>query len=195
MTEPGDTLVARYRMVALEEEGPHHQRWEARLLVTDRPVRVHLLEAAGGRARAAGRTRFSRELRRVAELRHCGVAPILDGGQMFDDRHYLVQDGMGGETLAAHVARAGVPHPKKVERLMAQALDALGAAHRLGLVHRALSMRTLVVCLGGLRRSLAVVDLGVVSLLEASLDAPPGSLDPLAIGMQPPSLAPSGPAA
>jgi hypothetical protein len=195
MTEPGDTLVGRYRMVALEEEGPHHQCWEARLLITDRPVRVHLLEAAGGRAREAGRTRFLREMRRVAEVRHCGIAPILDGGPLIDDRHYLVQDGMGGETLAAHVARVGPPNPKKVERLMAQALDALGAAHRLGMVHRALSMKTLVVCLGGLHRSLAVVDLGVVMLLEASLDAPPGSLDPVALGMQPQGLAPRGPAA
>ena len=81
------------------------------------------------------RSRFLREAVSAAQLSHPSIVPIFS----VDEREGLVYFVMGfvdGENLAAIVARDGrLPHGRARE-IMSQVADALGYAHRRGVVHR-----------------------------------------------------------
>ncbi|HET9689786.1 MAG TPA: serine/threonine-protein kinase [Acidimicrobiales bacterium] len=102
-------------------------------VVLGRPVAVKVLrpEMAG---RPDVRTRFTNEARLAARLNHPGVVAVYDTG-VVDDRPYIVMERLSGRTLG-DVIDAG-PMPAADVRAMAlQVLDALEAAHRMGVLHR-----------------------------------------------------------
>lgn len=81
------------------------------------------------------RVRIRREAEVLGSLRHPHVVhlrEVVDDG----DDVVLVMDHLPGGTLAQRVAAEGPLAPDEVDRLADQLLDALAAAHRLGIVHR-----------------------------------------------------------
>jgi hypothetical protein len=81
------------------------------------------------------RVRIRREAEVLGSLRHPHVVhlrEVVDDG----DDVVLVMDHLPGGTLAQRVADEGPLAPDEVDRLADQLLDALAAAHRLGIVHR-----------------------------------------------------------
>lgn len=81
------------------------------------------------------RVRIRREAEVLGSLRHPHVVhlrEVIDDG----DDVVLVMDHLPGGTLAQRVAAEGPLAPGEVDRLADQLLDALAAAHRLGIVHR-----------------------------------------------------------
>ncbi|MDR1188603.1 MAG: protein kinase, partial [Bifidobacteriaceae bacterium] len=79
--------------------------------------------------------RFRREARSAAKLVHPGIVGIYDQGT-YDGAPYLVMEYVSGPTLREILATRGVPPLGKALDLMGAVLDALGAAHRSGIVHR-----------------------------------------------------------
>ena len=68
MTTTGSTLAGRYRLLTLEEEGPHHQRWDGRALAKATRAGLPL-------AIAHPRGRYTRTLTRLLEQLFLPVAP------------------------------------------------------------------------------------------------------------------------
>ena len=81
------------------------------------------------------RRRLRREAEVLASLHHPGIVPLLAVEDDGDDV-VLVMPYLPGGTLAERVAEHGPMAPAAVDRLAAQLLDALAAAHRSGVVHR-----------------------------------------------------------
>jgi hypothetical protein len=73
--------------------------------------------------------RFDREVRAVAALNHPNICTVHDVGP-----NYLVMELVDGETLREWCRRAR-PVERSLE-IARQVLEALGAAHRTGVVHR-----------------------------------------------------------
>ncbi|MBV9656836.1 MAG: serine/threonine protein kinase, partial [Verrucomicrobia bacterium] len=91
----------------------------------------------------SARTRFIREAKAAASLRHRHVATVYhlgDDGQ----NYFYAMEFVDGETLEERVKRLGPLPVEKVLALALQASRALIAAHKVGLVHRDLKPANLM---------------------------------------------------
>lgn len=79
--------------------------------------------------------RAEREARLAARLNHPHVVAVFDL-VVEDDQQWLVMEYVEGVTLSGLVARDGALTPDEASPLVAQAADALAAAHTAGIVHR-----------------------------------------------------------
>lgn len=83
--------------------------------------------------------RFRQEASVIADLHHPGIMQIHDLDEV-DGRSYIVMEHLSGPTLAQHISetvrkRGRIP-VRDVIRIVTQVADALGFAHRLGILHR-----------------------------------------------------------
>lgn len=92
--------------------------------------------------RTAARAFFLAEAGRAGTLRHPRIASVLDVG-VDEDRDepvvWIALERAPGATLAEHVRIRGPLEPQDAVALMDAVLDALTAAHEVGLVHRDIS--------------------------------------------------------
>jgi predicted Ser/Thr protein kinase len=81
------------------------------------------------------RTRFEREARIVARLRHPAIVTIHDFGMLPSGHAYLVMEYLDGDTLRKTIASGPQPVAPAVE-LLSTVGEAVDAAHRAGVIHR-----------------------------------------------------------
>ncbi len=84
---------------------------------------------------AEAAARFRREARAAAGVRHSGLVPLYDVGQV-DGVDYLTMPYVTGESLAARLAREGPLPQAEAVRLAIRVAEAMEAVHRAGVVHR-----------------------------------------------------------
>src|SRR4029077_15302494 len=99
-----------------------------------RTVAIKMLRAG----RLAGRDeveRLAREARSAAQLQHPGLVALYETGQTDEGLFYLVEEFVGGETLAARLrgGPGGFPAAGECGARVAEAFD---YPHRHGVVHR-----------------------------------------------------------
>ncbi len=99
----------------------------------DRRVAVKFLRTGIGDVRA--RARFEREARMAASFNHPHAVAIYDVGER-DGQPYLVLELVDGLSLSQMLAERKQLEPGEAVAIADQVLDALGAAHAQGLVHR-----------------------------------------------------------
>ncbi|BCJ73489.1 hypothetical protein CS0771_30330 [Catellatospora sp. IY07-71] len=160
MLDPGVTLGGRYELVDLIARGGMGEVWRADDLVLGRRVAVKaLLPALAGEAGFTAR--FRAEARAMAALSHPGIVEIYDYGHA-DGVAYLVMQFVEGESLRALVDRDGALAPHRAMGLLAQAADAIHAAHRQGIVHRDVKPSNLLLRPDG---RLALTDFGIARMV------------------------------
>src|SRR3984957_18788557 len=79
--------------------------------------------------------RFLREAQAASKLRNPHIITIWDTGVTEDGQPYFVMDYLEGNTLGALIKEKGNLEPKRVLSLLHQISEALGEAHRQGIVH------------------------------------------------------------
>ncbi|MBX3714136.1 MAG: serine/threonine protein kinase [Lysobacter sp.] len=114
----------------------------------------------------AGRERFARERRILAQLRHPNICTILDGGELPDGTPWLAMEYVPGETLCAWSAARGLDLRARVA-LFLQLCDAVQYAHRNLVVHRDLKDSNVLVDDAG---HLKLLDFGIARSLAPSAD-------------------------
>lgn len=133
MAGSGTLLGQRYRLDERVGGGAMGEVWRGTDTALDRTiavkvVRPELLEVPGFRER------FLAEARTMARIRHPGVVGVHDY-HSDDTLAFLVMEYVTGESLA-HRLGAGRLDPRAAMLLVAQAAEALQAAHDTGVVHR-----------------------------------------------------------
>jgi serine/threonine-protein kinase len=113
-------------------------------------------------------TRFRTEARLMAALRHPGIVQVYDGGQAVlagGTIDYLVMEFIEGTPLSTSIQHAGRLDPRQTLQIVAQAADALQAAHEAGIVHRDVKPSNLLIRPGG---AVVLVDFGVARSTTAT---------------------------
>jgi hypothetical protein len=169
--QPGDFAddAGRYELESRIATGGMGIVWRARDTVLGRPVAIKVLKVEYADD-PRFRTRFESEARHAASLHHPGIASVFDFGQARTSdgsgtpRPFLVMELVEGQPLSA-LLRPGAPLDPEVTRdLLAQASDAIGAAHAQGLVHRDVKPANLLVTP---QKRVKVTDFGIARAAES----------------------------
>lgn len=112
------------------------------------------------------RERFLREARAVSLLSHPNIATVHDYGETPEGQPFIVMELVMGETLSELLDRSALSLGQAVEIVGAVA-EALGEAHRHGIVHRDVKPANVVVTE---REQVKVLDFGLVKHLNDDVD-------------------------
>jgi serine/threonine protein kinase len=163
MVSPGTLLSGRYRLDERIATGGMGDVWRGTDETLGRTVAIKillpaLLEEPGFSER------FRLEARTMATINHPGVVDIYDYGS---DQQvaYLVMEYVEGDALSRTLARVGRLTPARTMALIAQAAEALQAAHVKGIVHRDVKPGNLLVRANG---TLVLTDFGIARSAVAS---------------------------
>jgi eukaryotic-like serine/threonine-protein kinase len=163
MYPAGTLLAGKYRLEQRIGAGGMGEVWRATDEKLDRPVAVKVMQP-GLLADPEFVQRFRVEARAMAKVRHPNVVAVYD----FDDDAagaYLVMEYVAGESLLDLLRREGRLSPQRTMELIAQAADALQAAHQLGIVHRDVKPANLLVRPDG---TVVLTDFGIARMLEGT---------------------------
>jgi eukaryotic-like serine/threonine-protein kinase len=156
MISPGVTLGGRYRLDERIAGGGMGDVWRGTDEVLGRTVAVKILLPAlldePGFAE-----RFRGEARTMATINHPGVVDVYDYGSD-QQLAFLVMEYVEGDALSRTLSRVGRLTPARTMALVAQAADALQAAHANGIVHRDVKPGNLLVRPNG---TLVLTDFGI----------------------------------
>jgi eukaryotic-like serine/threonine-protein kinase len=158
----------RYALESRIATGGMGEVWRAADTVLGRQVAVKLLKAEYA-DHATFRSRFETEARHAASLHHPGVAAVYDFGEADASdgsgvaRPYLVMELVDGRPLSALLEPGQPLDPDATRDLLAQAADALGAAHAAGIVHRDVKPANLLVTPD---RTVKITDFGIARAAE-----------------------------
>ena len=166
MISPG-TRLGPYDIEAPLGSGGAGAVYRARDTRLGRAVAIKVLNTAGVDA-AALRERLQREARALSQLAHPNICTLFDIGAMPDGVSYLVMELIEGETLEQAIQRGPLPLPQAIA-YTGQIADALGAAHRAGIIHGDLKPGNVMVTRGGVK----LLDFGLATERPALSAAPP----------------------
>lgn len=85
-----------------------------------------------------------RQLQRACEIRHPNVAALLEVGEDYDGRTYVLAEFLMGELLSGVLAARGALPTEEAVNICLQVATGLQAAHEIGTVHGAVSPRTIL---------------------------------------------------
>src|SRR5215813_1887909 len=157
MIGPGTMLGGRYRLEERIASGGMGDVWRCVDDVLGRTVAVKILLSS--LLEEAGFTeRFRVEARTMATINHPGVVDIYDYGSDSTVGAYLVMEYVEGDALSRTLNRVSRLTPARTMALIAQAADALQAAHEKGIVHRDVKPGNLLVRPNG---TLVLTDFGI----------------------------------
>ena len=157
--------AGRYRLESVLGRGGMGVVWAARDTHLNRRValkEIRLPPSIDDEERGHLRRRVLREARAAARLHDPGVVgvyDIVDG----PDQIYIVMELVDAPSLAELVRQRGPLPPRAAARIGSEVLDALGAAHAQGIVHRDVKPANVLVPVGGRAR---LTDFGIASIAD-----------------------------
>jgi serine/threonine-protein kinase len=160
--------VGRYRIVSELGRGAMGAVYRAVDPKLDRTVAIKTIISAmtAGDDREEILARFEREARVSARLQHPNVVAVYDVGAE-GDQLYLVMELVEGESLGQRLAKGRFPNVQESLEMIAQAAEALGAAHEAGIIHRDVKPGNLMLTKQG---KVKVADFGVAKAVGEKME-------------------------
>jgi serine/threonine-protein kinase len=176
----GQVIDRRYRVDSLLSQGGMGCVYSATQLAIDRPVALKVLHGHVSRAEST-LTRFRREARVLAAIRHPHIVGIIDFGELGPGRLFLIMEHLEGEPLSTLLRREGCLQPELVAEMMRQIACGLGRAHALGVIHRDLKPSNIFVSRYDNKPFVKILDFGIakavgdqdITMTDAVVGSPP----------------------
>ena len=164
--------IGRYQIVAVLGHGAMGAVYQAKDPKMDRSVAIKtiLSTALSGPLAEEYRERFVREARAAGRLTHPGVVMVYDVGEE-NDIPYLVMEYVNGRSLATAMESGERFSFEQIYEIGFQVADALGYAHRHGVVHRDIKPANILLAIpapGEIERA-KIADLGVAKLAASQI--------------------------
>lgn len=126
-------------------------------------------EPADARRRWEAIERFQREARAARALTHPNVCQVLDCG-VDQDSFFIVMEFLDGQTVEGLISLAGAIKPERAVDIVLSVGEALGHAHKRGIVHRDVKPGNIVLLHSGEAK---LTDFGLAALVfEATFTRP-----------------------
>lgn len=150
--------ISHYRIIEPLGEGGMGTVYQAEDTHLGRRVAIKFLSSLDSHYRA----RFLREARAVSALSHPNIAAVYDYGETAEGQPYIVMELVKGRTLSDLLEdeRLSLGHSVRIVSAIA---EALGEAHRVGIIHRDVKPANVVI---NERGQVKVLDFGLVKHLE-----------------------------
>ena len=165
----GTIIGERYRVVRVLGSGGFGTVYEAQHIHMSRAVAVKVLDVPSDKPnhREVCR-RFIQEAEAASRIEHSNVVTIYDVGYTGPDHQpFIAMQLLKGHDLHEELEERGPMAPERALPLFVDCLDALSAAHALGIIHKDLKPGNLFLSDPGTRRErLDIVDFGMASILE-----------------------------
>jgi tetratricopeptide (TPR) repeat protein/predicted Ser/Thr protein kinase len=161
----GETL-SHYRILSLLGEGGMGMVYLAEDVRLGRRVAVKIPHAAPAEHNSY-HARFLREARSISALSHPNIATLFDYGETSDGKPYIVMELVEGRELTDLLAGEGLTIQRALE-IVEDVAEALGEAHRRGIIHRDIKPSNVIV---NERGEVKVLDFGLAKLVGVEHDA------------------------
>ena len=166
VVEVGQVISSKYKLLRLLGDGGMGAVYEAEHLNLGTHVAIKVLHVDLAR-RAGIAERFLQEARVSAQIRSPHVVQVIDVDSTTDGVAYLVMELLQGEPLGAVVRREHRLSVNTASEYTLQILQALEAAHALGVIHRDLKPDNVFVTFQGGKPVLKLIDFGIAKLKTA----------------------------
>lgn len=163
----GTTVADKYRIARLLGRGGMARVYKAENLATGRIVAVKILhsELTSDDVTLA---RFQQEARAAAQIGHRHVVEVVDLGVEPSGAPFLVMEYVRGRSLSELLRAEGELPVARACRIACQVLEALGAVHACGVVHRDLKPDNMLLTTeDGARDHVKLCDFGIATFAEA----------------------------
>ncbi|MBK6488479.1 MAG: serine/threonine protein kinase [Gemmatimonadetes bacterium] len=157
-------LAGRYAMIRPLGAGGMATVYLAIDLRVDRQVAIKVLRP--DLSRTVGAERFAREVQVVATLDHPNIVGALDSGEA-EGHFWLVMPFIDGESLRQRLVRDGARPLDEALSIAHQVADALGYAHRRGVMHRDIKPDNILLSNG----HAFVADFGIARAIQSNAHA------------------------
>jgi serine/threonine-protein kinase len=155
-----EVLAPRYKLKKRVGSGGMGDVHMAEDLVLGRKVAIKVLRRT--LATDLFLAKFKDEARIVAGLTHPGIVQVYDIGHRAEWA-YIVMEYVAGPNLATLVSAATPPTRPQLLGVMADVADAMGYAHKRGVIHRDLKPANILVSTEGVAK---VTDFGIAHVLQ-----------------------------
>ncbi len=160
--------IGSYRIRARLGEGGMGIVFLAEQEGTGRDVALKVIRP--GFSSPEARSRFAREAKLLARLRHPGIARIFEAGVHGEGDGalpFIAMERVQGPSLLEYVREVELDDRQKIE-LVLPICEAIDHAHHQGVVHRDLKPGNILVDLSGEQPQAMVVDFGIARALDSS---------------------------
>ena len=164
---PGAVILGRFRLLRALGEGGMGKVFRARDERLEEDVVLKVMKPQLSHD-AAVLERFKREIRLARKITHPHVVRIFDFWEA-GPLKFLTMEFLEGANLRIELSRRGAFPVPVALRVADQLLQALAAAHAVGVVHRDVKPHNLVMLPSG---SVKVLDFGIAQALEGSFTEP-----------------------
>lgn len=166
VVEVGQVISSKYKLLRLLGDGGMGSVYEAEHLRLGTHVALKVLHSDLAR-RSGLIERFLQEARVSAQIRSPHVVHVTDVEATPDGIAYLVMELLQGETLSTLEKRERTLPVATASEYTSQILQALEAAHSLGVVHRDLKPDNVFVTFDGGKPVIKLIDFGIAKLKRA----------------------------
>ncbi len=159
--------ISHYEITECVSEGEMATVYKAEDLSADRTVAIKMVKPSHHDPKLVTK-RFLREAESIAQIDHPNVVTLYEVVQK-GDLNFLVMQFVRGSSLGKLMARREVSVTDAV-RIACEVAAGLGAAHKLGVVHRDVKPDNIMIDEHG---GAKVVDFGVARMVDRSHSSPP----------------------
>jgi tetratricopeptide (TPR) repeat protein len=163
----GELIAGRFEIVRLLGTGGMGAVYQARDRELKADVAIKTLRSEVARDQTA-LDRLRREIALARRVTHPNACRLFDLFRHESPEHgeiaFLTMELLDGETLAARLKREGAVPPATALPILRQVAAALGAAHRVGIVHRDLKCSNVMLVPDGGATRAVVTDFGLATL-------------------------------
>jgi serine/threonine-protein kinase len=165
----GHVVASRFRIEELVGQGGMGKVYRARHLSLERDVCIKMLKPALLEdPTLVGR--FEREAKAASRLSHPNVIQVLDFGRTEDGGLYIAMEFVKGKDLRIVLRDEWPIDEKRLCKIIAQVLSALGEAHAHKIIHRDLKPENIMVePRRGEPDFVKVLDFGIAKILDSEL--------------------------